>query len=601
MSTEDLGVRLGWSRAPFSYQLFRGECWPGQSAGVFLGEDRAWECCKIVMDGVVHEDTFSGSYLLIASGKRLSHQARRVSAVIGLALILAAITAFLSLRLAKQFGRLSVPPLYDDVSYFVEAASWLDPASRRLCRTICHQCGHSAGVPAWDRSSDMAAAVRGYCDVPGRCGVRTGVLAHQDGSASRPAVGSGTRIGRRHLLYRPFLQRSRWSVFGLGALCGLAAAIKPSAFPASLTCIGLAAGAQLVCECLEADAGGFRAAVRRAALPALIFAAGLLAGTFAIIGFELLNILNYIWIAMVDYRDFWVADESFRDSLLHYSVGLDGRTALNYWLWFGLALIPVRFGLALLHDRRDVGRSITLLVAVLVAYAIPTLSPVKSYFVGAMFYGVFIVAMALNLCAIIGGFEGILWRPTLSPALRRWLVSGLHLLPLVVALSLFAHNCLPGRVELATRFNQDQIHDMRTATEKVWSLLQQKSLMPDAQASVEAGKVAVVTFSSPYPVTSRTIQLYAVQARVPLRVRGQYFNRTLDAAAKVLLASDVAIVTSSIPHNLPGPRMGDELIGRMDADPGMCLVDSLPLLVTRVVRIYRRGDPGCGTSAAPSR
>lgn len=80
------------------------------------------------MDGVVHEDTLSapGSYLLIASGKRLSHQARRVAAVIGLALTLAAITAFLSLRLAKQFGRLFVPPLYDDVSYFVEAARWLN-------------------------------------------------------------------------------------------------------------------------------------------------------------------------------------------------------------------------------------------------------------------------------------------------------------------------------------------------------------------------------------------------------------------------------------------------------------------------------------------
>src|SRR5260370_28798877 len=89
----------------------------GPSGGVFLGEDRARECCKIVMDGVVHEDTLSapGFYLLIASGKRLSHQARRVAAVTGLALILAAITASLSLlRLAEQFGRLSVPPLYDD-------------------------------------------------------------------------------------------------------------------------------------------------------------------------------------------------------------------------------------------------------------------------------------------------------------------------------------------------------------------------------------------------------------------------------------------------------------------------------------------------------
>jgi len=33
----------------------------------------------------------------------------------------------------------------------------------------------------------------------------------------------------------------------------------------------------------------------------------------------------------------------------------------------------------------------------------------------------------------------------------------------------------------------------------------------------------------------------------------------------------------------------------------MCLVDSLPLLTVRVIRMYRRGDPGCGTSAPASR
>jgi hypothetical protein len=92
-----------------------------------------------------------------------------------------------------------------------------------------------------------------------------------------------------------------------------------------------------------------------------------------------------------------------------------------------------------------------------------------------------------------------------------------------------------------------------------------------------------------------------VQARTPLDVRGEFFNRTLDAAEKALLASDVVIVTSSIPHNLPGPRMGDELIDRMDANPGMCLVDSLPLLTARVIRMYRRGDPGCGAEVPGSR
>src|SRR6266852_3264878 len=63
---------------------------------------------------------------LITSNKRSPGYIGRVAAVAALATGLTAVTAFLSLRLAKQIGRLSVPPLYDDVSYFVDAAKWLD-------------------------------------------------------------------------------------------------------------------------------------------------------------------------------------------------------------------------------------------------------------------------------------------------------------------------------------------------------------------------------------------------------------------------------------------------------------------------------------------
>jgi hypothetical protein len=36
--------------------------------------------------------------------------------------------------------------------------------------------------------------------------------------------------------------------------------------------------------------------------------------------------------------------------------------------------------------------------------------------------------------------------------------------------------------------------------------------------------------------------------------------------------------------------MGDELISRLDADPHMCLVESMGLLNARVMRIYRRSN-----------
>jgi hypothetical protein len=569
---------------------------------------------------------------LIAYNKRLALQAGRVAAVVAIAAILTAITATLSLELARQFGRLSVPPLYDDVVYFLSAAQWLNAAQSHGIAAnlygLLHQHAPFSTLTAIVGLSllpgsyvgpyavnaviilafllgiahlarrlslvDIATCLVGAACVP---------VFWQTMTEARPDLPFGLALGLAvgAVLCRPFLQRSRRSVLILGVLCGLAVSIKPSAFPASLTCIGLIAGCQLLRECLESDVRTFRAAVTRAGPPALLFAAGLLAGAAVIVGVDLIKTIGYILRAMIYDRDFWTIDESFRTSLQHYSIGFEGQLALNYWLWVGLALAAVRFGLALLSDRRDVGATATILAAVLVAYAIPTLPSVKSYFLGAMFYGVFVVTMTLNFGAVIAGLDAVISRLMLNPALQRWLRSGLHVVPLAAVLLLFAANCFPGRVGLATALNPDQIQDIRTATAKVWSLLQQKSLMPDIAPSVQPGKVPVVSFSSPYPVSSTTIELYAVQARMRLEVRGEYFNRTLDTAEKALLASDVAIVTSSIPHNLPGPRMGDELIGRMDANPGMCLVDSLPLLAARVTRIYRRGDPGCAPSAPDTR
>jgi hypothetical protein len=584
------------------------------------------------MDGVVHEDTLSavGFYLLIASGKRSSHQAGRVAAVIGLAVILTAITASLSLRLAEQFGRLSVPPLYDDVAYFLAAAQWLDAAPSRGFAAnlygLLHQHAPFSTLtavigftlrpnsylgPYAINAVTILVFLLGAACLLWRCslvdivtclvGAACVPMLWQTMTEARPDLPWGLALGLAigAVLHRPLLQRSRWSIFRLGVLCGLASAIKPSAFPASFACIGLAAGTQLACECLESGIQTFRAAVTRAGLPALLFAAGLLAGAAPIIGIELVQTIRYILSAMIHDRDFWVLDESFRTSLMHYSIGFEGGLALNYWLWVGLALATVRVCLAVLNDRRDVGTACAIVAAGLIAYAIPTLSNIKSYFLGAMFYGVFIVTMMLNFGAVVAGLDAVISRLMTRPALQRWLSSALHLVPLAAVLSLFLANCSPGRIRLPTSLTPDQIQDIRIATAKVWSLMQERS--QGVEASAQPGKVLVISFSSPYPVTPTTIQLYAVQARMRLDVRGEFFNRTLDAAEKALLASDVAIVTSSMPHNLPGPRMGDELIGRMDANPSMCLVDSLPLLTVRVIRIYRRDDPGCGTSTPSSR
>lgn len=402
----------------------------------------------------------------------------------------------------------------------------------------------------------------------------------------------GLAIGA--ILHRPFLERSWRSICILGLLCGIAAIIKPTGFPASLAYIGLTAGGRLLSDCLASDIRTFREGIRRAGPPALLFTVAVSASAATLLGVHLVQTIQYVLRAMIYDRDFWVVDEPLRTGLQHYSIGFEGKLALNYWPWVGLALMAMRLGLALLSDRRDVGAAVAFLAAILVAYLIPSLSNLKSFFIGAFFYDAFIVTMMLNFFAVVAALDALVARLLLRPVWQHRLKSAIHFAPLAVAGCLFVASCIPGRIGLATALTPNQIQDIRTATAKVWSLLQQRS-------AATSDKGPVVVFSSFYPVTPTAIELYAAQANMPLDVRGEYFNRTAEAAEKALLASDVAVVSSSMPQNLPGPRMGDELIRRMEASPIMCLVDKFPLLAIREIRIYRRGGSDCSSATPDSR
>lgn len=73
-----------------------------------------------------------------------------------------------------------------------------------------------------------------------------------------------------------------------------------------------------------------------------------------------------------------------------------------------------------------------------------------------------------------------------------------------------------------------------------------------------------------------------------LVVRGEMLHRTATATGDALLQSNILVVSSSIQHTLVGPRVGDELIARMDAEKGVCLLDSMSFPDV-TLRVYRRG------------
>ncbi|MGL9619212.1 hypothetical protein QRQ56_14480 [Bradyrhizobium sp. U531] len=533
----------------------------------------------------------------------------RISGLVILASGITAIVASRSLEASRLHGRLSVPPLYDDVSYFLDAIRWMNavgdqgiaasvwnllhhhaPFSTMVAITgfalfpggfIGPYLVHAVAVFAfllgivwltWRRSVfEIAACLVAVSCVP--------VLWHTVTEA-RPDLPSGLAIGLAAgaIVRRGVLDRSARALAGLGVACGLAVSIKPTAFFAALALLGSSFAIRLFADCLTA--GGLRISIRKALAALLWFVLPLLATTALLIGPALVETVTYILHVFVGQRDLWTTGESFSAGLLRFSIGGEGQFGLHYWFAIGTGLMLLRLVLAAICGNAALRDAVVLLASVLIAYAIPSVAAIKTYYFGAMFYGVFIVAMALNGCASLALIEELLARFGLRNDIRIYLLTAGRVLALAFVLQLFLRHVVIGQISTATPLSAQQQDSIRLATGRLWSVL--RELRPETPGPLYVG------FSSPYPVTSATIQLYAAQAKMNLVVRDELYFRSAKETGDALLRSEILVLSSSIPHTLVGPRVGDELIKRMDEEKGICLLDSMSFPDV-TLRVYRRG------------
>lgn len=533
----------------------------------------------------------------------------RLTGLIALALVLTAVVAYRALEASSLHGRLSVPPLYDDVSYFISAVQWTQAAgSRSLAASVWHLMQNHAPfstlvaaigfrlVPdsyvgpylvnavfvfafllgiiwlTWKRPFDQVAT----CLIAAAC---VPALWHTVGEG-RPDLPAGLALGVAlgAIVHRGVLQRARWTLAALGAGCGVAASIKPTAFPAALVLLGSMFALRLFLDCVLA--GGLRASLRKAVIALLSFGLGLLAVAGLLMGPNLVGTITYIFDVFITQRDLWTSGESFWVGLQYFLVGSGGKAGLNFWLWIGLSLMVLRLLLAATSDRAARFDAIALLAALVISYAIPSVQEIKTYFFGAIFYAIFIVAMALNFCASQSLIESCLASGPPGLAGRgRLPIGGVRAVALAAAVLLFVKMVVIGSPSLALWLNEQQQEDIRVSTERVWKLV--RDMKPDDSGALS------VAFSSAYPVTPGTVELYAAQAHATMRIRQELYHRTLDATEQGLLAANVLVVSSSVPHTLVGPRVGDELIQRLDANKDVCLLDSLTFPDIRL-RVYRR-------------
>jgi hypothetical protein len=550
----------------------------------------------------------------------------KASAVVVLTAALCAIVGCINLAASFDRGQLSIPPLYDDVSYFVDAARWLSAAPMRsLAANLYALLDQHAPFTTLTSAIGLSVEPRGYVGpylvnvvlVAAFMLAIAGLVWHLPivdiaacliGVACIPMLGQTMTEGRPDLpwglalglalgaiFYRPLYRRSYGSLIFLGLLCGAAAALKPTALPASVAFILFAVCAATLCGCLESESRDVRFLLKQASVTLLLFGLGFFLAVAAIDGVGFADTIRYIMQTLIYDRDLWASHGSLFFHLTFYSLGGGGHTALRRWFVLGLMLFAVRFWLSR-HDRSDLQRALALLATVAAAYAIPTASIVKTFFLGAIFYGPFIVAIVLNYVAIADrladGRRGVFASVVKG---QGPIATGLRLAPLAVVTALFIRQLAFAPAPLVVELDRHKILDIRNATERAWSVLSAALPHETAQTLAWHAPAVIVTVASPDPINSAVIQLYALQAHLNVDARYGYFARTLAEATRSLSASDFAIVTSSIPSSLPETPMGDELIRRLDADPHMCLVESVSLLTVREMRIYRHSEAGCGS------
>ncbi len=492
----------------------------------------------------------------------------RISGLVILASGITAIVASRSLEASRLRGRLSVPPLYDDVSYFLDAIRWMNAVGDQgIAASVWNLLHHHAPFSTMVAITGFALFPGGFigpylvhavvvfafllgivwltwrrpvleiaaCLIAISC---VPVLWHTVTEA-RPDLPSGLAIGLAAgaIVRRSVLDRSARALAGLGVACGLAVSIKPTAFFAALALLGSSFAIRLFADCLTA--GGLRISIRKALAALLWFVLPLLATTALLIGPALVETVTYILHVFVGQRDLWTTGESFSAGLLRFSIGGEGQFGLHYWFAIGTGLMLLRLVLASICGNAALRDAVVLLASVLIAYAIPSVAAIKTYYFGAMFYGVFIVAMALNGCASLALIEQLLARFGLRNDIRGYLLTAGRVLALAFVLQLFLRHVVIGQISTATPLSAQQQESIRLATGRLWSVL--RELKPETPGPLYVG------FSSPYPVTSATIQLYAAQAKMNLVVRDELYFRSAKETGDALLRSEILVLSSLHP------------------------------------------------------
>jgi hypothetical protein len=348
-------------------------------------------------------------------------------------------------------------------------------------------------------------------------------------------AGYGTAAVAAVLVWQDWALRKGWQAILAGVAAGLILLVKPVAIGmvAAIWTSALLAGI--------ATAGLRRAAlvtsVRRL-LPGML-AAAVVAGPYYIS--ELRNIIDYVELGFVTQRDIWIIPMSPSEHLTFYL--RQTIMLFHHWVLFSSGIVFVTIAFALHRSERIFAlRFLILLMLGIFAYAIPTAVEVKKLLFGAGFYGVSVVVIIISVGTILewtrtaDGSVGSSWRAT------HW----------ILTLGIIGW-ALVSIGDGQMRVSSQKIADAGHAYREAYGLIERDYAYRALHNLIKAPTL-IAYFPCPFPVAPLALQFRALREGLPLVVTvGTYDTQvqTVVEAARaanfVIIPDDKLLHTSSYP------------------------------------------------------
>lgn len=488
-----------------------------------------------------------------------------------------------ALHMSEQAGRLSTIPLYDDVTYLLQGfdvyQKFLEKDFVSAVAMLFHQhapaqsllavIGYSVfGINPWSAYATNGILVLGLLlttlwmvrRVPplDRLAIVAVVLCTPLTvnlvAEFRPDLYWGLLCGVAvYLIFHPLFLTTGWRYHVVAALVSALALLgKPSAVLPTAALLGTAVLISMACCRLEASPP--RPSLRQEWRMLVLFALVVLIATGPFFVINAVAIYNYIFSALVTELDIARTPGSLWFHAAFYSVGLPYRWALYLTLWAGI----IAFMLSAVTFQFEAGRKggtryVGYAAVVLIAYAIPTSTSLKTYFLGGIFYGTFLIFTVHSLALLLKDSGRQAARARVLPRIASY--GG------PVALFAVAVASLLGQ-PLATRIEPSLASDIRAVSERLIDALM------NSTAAQPTAHTATVYVPAPSPTNAMSLLLMARWRHLELEGQVGYWVRTVPEHMKILESVDFAVLSENTWGSYPGVQLSPPLLeivrGRKD-------------------------------------